>query len=345
MLIWNAYPPTYRAKEVQAVLAAVSAGECVSLVGLSGAGKSNLTGFLAARMQAAHLPEFLLADCNRLTEPSAAGLWNLLAETLGGIPPVDLRGLEKLVSLRLEAHPAGVCLMVDRFEALSAAGISGLAGPLRALRDSFKYSLTYVTASRRPLDPHSELAELFYAHTIWVGPLSGEDAVWSAAQYAARRDQVWDMPVYEKIIQLSWGYPSLLRAVCEAYAGGCPLEWEALRQTPAVQRRVDEFWADQPGAEDVRRCGLEGHPLLHRAAALQFDPVSLTAAESRLLAYLQAHAGQVCGKDDLITAIWPDEGGLGLRDDSLAQLVHRLRDKIGAGRVQTVPGRGYRYLG
>jgi DNA-binding winged helix-turn-helix (wHTH) protein len=33
----------------------------------------------------------------------------------------------------------------------------------------------------------------------------------------------------------------------------------------------------------------------------------------------------------------------GLRDDSLAQLIRRLRQKIGAGCIQTIPGRGYRY--
>ena len=85
--------------------------------------------------------------------------------------------------------------------------------------------------------------------------------------------------------------------------------------------------------------------------AAPLDPAGLTAAEQRLLETFQAHAGVVCLKDDLIRAVWPEESVAGgLRDDSLAQLVHRLREKIEPDaahptRIQTIPGRGYRYHG
>jgi DNA-binding winged helix-turn-helix (wHTH) protein len=56
-------------------------------------------------------------------------------------------------------------------------------------------------------------------------------------------------------------------------------------------------------------------------------------------------------KDDLIRAVWPEDklfedGG---RDDSLAQLIRRLRRKIEPDParpqiIQTVPGRGYRLV-
>jgi len=49
MSVWDSYPPDYRAAEVRAITGATRAGECVSVVGLSGAGKSNLLGFLADR--------------------------------------------------------------------------------------------------------------------------------------------------------------------------------------------------------------------------------------------------------------------------------------------------------
>ena len=45
MSAWDAYPANYREAEVRAILAALRAGECVSVIGLSGAGKSNLIGF------------------------------------------------------------------------------------------------------------------------------------------------------------------------------------------------------------------------------------------------------------------------------------------------------------
>jgi DNA-binding winged helix-turn-helix (wHTH) protein len=70
-----------------------------------------------------------------------------------------------------------------------------------------------------------------------------------------------------------------------------------------------------------------------------------------LLKYLQAHPNQVCEKDELMRAVWPevkvyDEG---LQDDSLAQLVRRLRRKIEPDpsnpvHIFNVTGRGYRFV-
>ncbi|MFN2235233.1 MAG: transcriptional regulator, partial [Anaerolineales bacterium] len=71
-----------------------------------------------------------------------------------------------------------------------------------------------------------------------------------------------------------------------------------------------------------------------------------------LLNYFESHPGQVCSKDDLIQAVWPEDQiyERGIRDDSLAQLVRRLRVKIepdpsNPHYIQTVPGRGYQYSG
>lgn len=85
------------------------------------------------------------------------------------------------------------------------------------------------------------------------------------------------------------------------------------------------------------------------ATSTRIDASQLTANEHRLLIYLQAHSGKVCAKDDLIRAVWSEEVIIeGLRDDSLAQLVRRLRQKIEADPskprfIHTAPGRGYMY--
>jgi hypothetical protein len=287
-----------------------------------------------------------LADCNRLEGGQPGQVHALLGEVLGADTPVlTPRELENLIERTLAQSPGGLCLLLDRFDVLNDPALAATASALRALRDRFKYRLTYVTTTRRPLNARSELAELFYAHTLWLGPLVTADAQWSAGQYGQRRGLNWKADVLEYLARLSWGYPSLLRAACEAHAAGCPLDSAALCKHPAVSRRVEEFWADAPTAEELRLSRLEGHPWLARTPDPErIDPVELTAAEQRLLDFLRAHAGQVCLKDDLIRAVWPEEVVLGgLRDDSLAQLVHRLREKIGAKWVQTVAGRGYRY--
>ena len=51
--------------------------------------------------------------------------------------------------------------------------------------------------------------------------------------------------------------------------------------------------------------------------------------ERRLLDYLIRNEGRVCGKDEIIQAVWPpDTQPQGVSDDAIAQLVSRLRDLI-----------------
>lgn len=358
MSIWEEYPSDYRADEVQAILSAIKAGECAAVVGLSGSGKSNLLGFMAHHQaRFTTCPRLVLVDCNRLREFTTQALFELFADGLGtaaGPPPGSLAGIETRIEQELSRAP-GLCLLFDRFEAL-ADGLddenrAGMYGNLRALRDRFKYSLTYVTATRRPLDSRSELAELFYANTLWLGPLVDSDARWNVERYAQRKGLTWDARTSEAIIRLSGGYPALLRAVCEAHAAGAGLKLDSLREHPAVSRRLAEFWADKPDPSAIRQSGLDGIPLLSAGRTPELvDAAQLTAKEHQLWEYLVEHPDQVCEKDDLIRAVWPEDQIFesGVRDDSLAQLVRRLREKVEPAPsspryIQTVPGRGYRY--
>lgn len=365
MSTYAAFPSTYRAQEVRAVESAAQAGECVSFVGLSGSGKSNLMGFLEYHLNQpaqAGRARFHLVDCNRLSKPSPEALFTLLSEALSTDPPGLAPGaaaawaaMDRAVTHCLKSVPV-VCLLLDRFDALGGPGSSpseleAMYSGLRALRDAHKYALSLVTATRRPLDPHSELAELFFAHTTWLGPLSPADAHWTASFYASRQGLKWDAATLEQILALSWGYPSFVRAICEAHASGAALELPVLQAHPAVQRRVQEFLADLPTAEMLRLSGLEGHPLLAGTApAAAFDASQLTAKENLLWEYLRQHPDQVCEKDQLVQAVWPEDRIFerGIRDDSLAQLVRRLREKIepdpsSPRHILTIPGRGYRY--
>jgi hypothetical protein len=292
-----------------------------------------------------------LIDCNRLLDPSAEALYALMRRCLGDAQPAvdEFQALESAIDHRMASEPDGLCLLFDRFDALPPADAT-LFGNLRALRDAFKYKLTYVTSTRRPLDAHTELAELFFANTLWLGPLSESDARWNVARYAQRKGTAWTDATVNAIIHFSGGYPSLLRAVCEACSDSTPLEVRSLSEHPAIKRRVDEFWADQPGEDDLRRSGLAGQPLLYAGRTIIPDQ-QLTAKEHLLLEYLRQHPNLVCDKDDLIHAVWPEDKIFerGIRDDSLAQLIRRLREKIepdpsNPSHISTVPGRGYRYV-
>lgn len=348
MTIWEAYPSNYRSSEISRIRTAVKAGESVCLLGLSGSGKSNLVGFLAERVKEG--PHFILVDCNRLPHSDPAALFGAIQQSLSPGQPADssLPALFASVSQALTAYPQGICFILDRFEALDPATLAfrQLAANLRALRDQFKYQVTYLISSRRSLEASSELAELFFANTFWLGPLSQPDALWSITQYAQRKALSWSEAECQQIFALSGGYSSLLRAICEAYAAGTPLEVAALLAHPAIQARLLEFWQDTPGQRALKESGLADHPFF-TATPIASPAAMLTALEQHLLSYLNAHPGEVCEKDVLIQAVWPEEKWIaGLRDDSLAQLVHRLREKIDTPHqkhIQSIPGRGYVY--
>lgn len=365
------YPADYRQQEIQRILRAICAGECLAVIGLSGSGKSNLLSFLMhhASLQPA-CPRLVMVDCNRLSEPVAGAFYRLIHKAISALAPdaappaskddSDLAALDETIG-RLLASGRGLCLVLDRFDALyEIEGFWVIASNLRALRDAHKYRLTYLIAARSPIDQRTELTELFFGHTLWLGPLARGDALWSAkrdaTRFTASGASDWRDAEVEKLVEFSWGYPSLLRAACEAYADGAELTSESLGAHPAVQRRAAELLAsvaDVSQTDALKQSGLQGHPWLRgvmtgEAATPVFETSQLTAKEYQLLKYLMAHTGQVCEKDELVQAVWPEDViyEQGIRDESLAQLVRRLRVKIEPDPndpvyIQTVPGRGY----
>ncbi len=73
----------------------------------------------------------------------------------------------------------------------------------------------------------------------------------------------------------------------------------------------------------------------------------LTPLDRKLLAHLRQHAGEVCGFEDLLMAVWGDRGA---SKRGLEAAVHRLRGRLAeAGEpetdsIQNVRGRGYRLV-
>jgi two-component system OmpR family response regulator len=74
--------------------------------------------------------------------------------------------------------------------------------------------------------------------------------------------------------------------------------------------------------------------------SLAGEPVALTAQEYRLLAYLAHHAERVVSRSELLDHVY----GRDLDPDSnvIDVLLTRVRRKIGAERIETLRGRGFR---
>ena len=77
-------------------------------------------------------------------------------------------------------------------------------------------------------------------------------------------------------------------------------------------------------------------------------PVNLAPKEFALLAYLYQHSGEVCSKDDIGNAVWP-EYEEGIFDYQIENLVRRLRSKLepdvaNSQLLLTVRGLGYKLV-
>ena len=79
-----------------------------------------------------------------------------------------------------------------------------------------------------------------------------------------------------------------------------------------------------------------------RRASLEGTPITLTRREFDLLAALAAEPGRVFTREMLLDRVWgPDYLGTPRTVD---QHVAQLREKLGPGWIETVRGRGYRFL-
>ena len=77
----------------------------------------------------------------------------------------------------------------------------------------------------------------------------------------------------------------------------------------------------------------------------ELDP-PLSLAQFRLLQMLFDADGSVCGRDDIIEAVWPGTGGQGVSEQAIDALVRRLRDRLAEldehNYIVTVRGHGFR---
>jgi hypothetical protein len=403
---WAQHPSDYRKEEVQHLLTLLGAGECVSLIGISGMGKSNLLGFLAYRgcPQEKHGPICILVDCNRLSKFEPHGFFQLASDRLQpllashNIQEEETRtdAFDRLthnVASIIEASPKTLSLLLDGFDDLARAVDRAFFNQLRSMRDSFKYRLSFLLATRRPLvnitgaDKIREFEDLIVSNQIWLTPLSTEDADWTIKRVEERLGLSFDKNARQHLLALSGHHPGLLKAIAAAWSDGDPTQPSSWLNQAAVTRECELLWGDLPEEsrnaiydipiqdEILKKAGLvvngnfssavfaafiqekSGTGLhlnratgeIYRGGALL--ATSLTAKEFDLLSFLLDNEGSICEKDALIRAVWPEDKVFeeGIRDDSLAQLVRRLRTKIepdpsNPTYLQTVAGRGYRFI-
>jgi two-component system OmpR family response regulator len=110
-----------------------------------------------------------------------------------------------------------------------------------------------------------------------------------------------------------------------------------------IQTRLRPPALAEPRSEQLLHRGGLTIDVSRRTADCGRGPVKLSNREFVLLEYLMTNEGQVCGREELLSAAW------GLSDASSTNLVEayvrRIRVKLGGGVIATVHRKGYVFVG
>ncbi|MGI9540020.1 MAG: response regulator transcription factor [Miltoncostaeaceae bacterium] len=99
---------------------------------------------------------------------------------------------------------------------------------------------------------------------------------------------------------------------------------------------------ETPGRPEVLECGELTLDPATREVAAGGEAVRLTAKEWAVLEYLMRRAGDVVSPEELLEHVWDDQ--VDPFTNTVRVQVGTLRRKIGAQRIQTVVGAGYRLV-
>ena len=249
---WNLYPDSYRAREIKVMAGWVQAGESGSIVGLAGAGKSNLLGFLSHQPDIlrqylpADAPKLVVVqiDLNNMPNHDLSTFYRIIlrslfesADQLTAFDPSLKTTIEALYRkveektdpflsqsalrealLLLRAQEIRQVFVFDPFDHFCRTATTQVLDNLRGLRDTFKTTLSYIVGLRHELayirDPVElgELYEILDIHQCWLGPMARDDAHWVVDQIEAATGQGFSKAEKKQLVELTGGYPALLKA-------------------------------------------------------------------------------------------------------------------------------------
>jgi len=276
---WKAYAPTYRAREMKTLAAWILAGQSGSVVGLAGAGKSNLLGFLCHRPDVlmSYLPPqadpvaLIPVDLNNLPSNTLATFYRVilrsfyevrdrfdqaLQQTIADIyqenraardPFLPQSGLRELL-LQFQAQQVRVVLVMDRFDKFGQMATPQMLDTLRGLRDSFKQTLCYIVGMRQEMiylfDPSAlgEMYEILDTHVCWVGAMDEPDARRLIVEETHTLPASPTKRDVARLLALTGGYPALLKAACHWWSD---TGWSATAKRPPAVKWADALLAER----------------------------------------------------------------------------------------------------
>ena len=248
--LWDAYPATYRASEIQTLANWIALGESCSVVGLVGCGRSNLLGFLCNRPDV--LATYLRSEIGQVTIIPVE-LYDLPANDLSSLyrtilhafywertsfaadlaqQVIDLylenralqdpflvqKAVDELLAL-FQQRRMRIVLVLNRFDRFCENASSSMINTLRSLRDRFKDILSYIVGMQQEavyLPDPGQLGDMYWlldSHICWVGAMSATDAQHMLARSVRTASTPPTEGEFAALLALSGGFPSLLNAV------------------------------------------------------------------------------------------------------------------------------------
>jgi hypothetical protein len=244
------YTHTYRAHQVHQIMNWIRAGQSGSLVGLRGAGKSNLVHFLLRQDVKQHYLGqdnvhfvFVLVNLLSLAQPDEWVVYELILsrlldrlrkqrtenDTLQKVAPLydqitqtrDPLAAQRVIERGIDIlcrHPKQLVLIFDEFDSVFQTLPSALFRCLRAIRDMHKDQVSYIVVTTNDLahlrDDLTQV-EHFYRmvsrNVCTLGPYDQTDAQQMILYLASRRSMKPSAKATEHLITLSGGHAGLLK--------------------------------------------------------------------------------------------------------------------------------------
>lgn len=206
-------------------------------------------------------------------------------------------------------------IVLDYLDHILTTEYTSLFRYMKALRDQFKYQLSYIFLTSKTVT-HDML--------LIMGDL-----------YEIATEHVENLPVLDRSecsnFKLTGGIPAFERICMLAKRDGTSLD---PNENLKLKGQIEEMLAANPN-----------HPAYAKSSLMKnYKPSELTAAETRLMDLFMVNRGQMVSKNQICDSVYPDvKNKAGISDHSLDQLVHRLRSKIKSQySLTTHRGLGYK---
>ncbi len=253
MTDYQRYSSSYRATETRQVMDWIRAGQCGSVIGFYGIGKSNFLRFLLREdIHSQYLGKqsndfiFILIDLHSLVEVTDWAVYELilnqLVEQLHSSRIEDLtinelkslhqtvllsrdpltaqRAIYKSVDVLYKRQGRRIALLFDEFDSVLNSLNSSIFPSLRAIRDAHKGQLSYIVAGIHEFTDLREnsadveyFCELVNRNICRLGPYNEIDAKWTMTYLASQRSMEISDDDASLLFRLTGGHADLLNTI------------------------------------------------------------------------------------------------------------------------------------